>query len=112
MSDTLDARQAEIKRLIEENSALEDLQNHPGWHVFTRIVQDWLRSHEDRLMSGNVEDLLEYKLLSGRISGLRQVFSVPEVAARSLEAAKNPPEQWQDELEHLDDAEYAPLILE
>lgn len=106
MSDSLDAHQAEIHRLIEENAALEDLQQHPGWAVLTRYIQKWLDAHERRLMSGGVDDLLEYKLLSGRMDGVRQILGVPGTVAAALHQASQPPEDWIDETAG---EEYAPV---
>lgn len=108
MSETLDARQAEIHRLIEENSALQDMMRHPGWAVFEKYIRAWLSNHEQRLMSGGVDDLLEYKLLSGRMDGIRQVLQVPDTVQRALDLAKSPPEQWQDELENTPETAYTP----
>lgn len=112
MSETLDPKQAEIHRLIEEQSALADMQRTPGWVVFEKYVRAWLHSHEQRLMSGGVDDLLEYKLLSGRMDGVRQVLSIPDMVERALEHAKTPAENWQDEflVEPDEGPEYTPGI--
>lgn len=102
-TETLDPQQAEVHRLIEEQAALEDLQKHPGWAVFIGYVERWRVSHEAVLMRGGLTSMEEYKLHAGRLDGIRQVLSIPEVVATALERAKEPNEMWQDDNPVLDE---------
>ena len=87
----------DVASLIEDNFQLTELQQHPGWAVLMRYVKEWLESHERRLMSGQIEDLQEYKLVAGRTDGIRQILDLPDMVARMLETAKEGSSEWVDE---------------
>lgn len=106
-TDALSPGQAEIRTLIEEVHQLQELQAHPGWAVLMRYTHQWLGAHEDRMRSGQIDDLNEYKLTAGRADGVRQVIELPGRVERMLESAKLT-DNWVDEFGGSDDpAAYA-----
>lgn len=95
-TDTLNPAQAEIRALIEDVHQLAELQTHPGWAVLMKYTHQWLDAHEDRMRSGQIDDLNEYKLTAGRADGVRQVIEMPGRVERMLESAKQT-DEWVDE---------------
>lgn len=102
MSDlgAYEGESAEIRALIEDISAIRELEQQPGWPVLIRYVNQWLEANENRLRSGNIDDLQEYKLVAGRVDGIRQILHLPEQLDRMLDTARDNasnPARWQDE---------------
>lgn len=102
-TETLDPQQAEVHRLIEEQAALEELQQHPGWAVLSALAQQSFDAHQAKMNSGRLDTLEEYKFLAGWLDGARGVFQIPQRAAERLERAKTPNEMWQDVNPELDE---------
>jgi hypothetical protein len=100
MSDSAyDGAEADKRRLIEEVALLESLADHPGWVVFLRLANEALDNQQDRLVSGTIEDVNEYKLVAGRVQALKEMLRIPTLARerfdRALEAdGERYQEQW------------------
>ena len=66
--------------------------------MFLRLANEVLDNQQDRLVSGTIEDVSEYKLVAGRVQALREMLRIPLVARerfdRALEAEG---ERYQEE---------------
>lgn len=100
----------ELNQAIEDAFQLDELQNHPGWHVYVRYLREWLEAHEARLMSGQINDLQEYKLVAGRTDGIRQALQIPEAARVKVQTMEKAEKGWVDEF--VGEPEYAPATQE
>lgn len=107
VTETLDPRQARQHALIEEHAALQEMMQTEGWRVFTAYVDEFRREHEQVILAGGLTEPLDYRFATGRLSGINQVLSVPDLVERARDTALNPPEGYVDELEGLDDRRYA-----
>lgn len=88
---------ADKRRLIEEVALLESLSEHPGWSVYLRLIGETLENQQDRLVSGMIEDVNEYKLVAGRVQALREMLAIPAAArARFERALEAEGERYQD----------------
>jgi hypothetical protein len=67
--------------------------------VFLRLANEALDNQQDRLVSGTIEDVNEYKLVAGRVQALKEMLKIPTLARerfdRALEAdGERYQEQW------------------
>jgi len=66
-----------------------------GWRrVVARLTQEQTRTAE-RLLSGNLETLADYKLEAGRYQGIKQAIE----AGESIDAPEPKPEQEDDDIQ-------------
>jgi hypothetical protein len=110
-----DGEQAAKRRLLEDVAALESLADHPGWLVYVRLAHEALDDQQLRLISGKIEDVMEYKLVAGRVQALHDMLAIPEQARERFDRAMDADgERYQDDwveappVEPRGRAEYAP----
>lgn len=103
------------RRLIEDVAALESLADHPGWAVYVRLAHEALDDQQLRLISGKIEDVMEYKLVAGRVQALHDMLAIPAQARERFDRAMSADgERYQDDwveappVEPRGRAEYAP----
>jgi hypothetical protein len=74
------------------------LADHPGWAVYMRLANEVLDNQQERLASGAIDEVSEYKLVAGRVQALKEMLKIPLVARerfdRALEAEG---ERYQEE---------------
>lgn len=83
MTDVLSERDAKIRALIEQDTLLKELVQHPGWAVFTGIANVSLDAYQQRLNSGRL-DVDQYRFIAGWLDGARSLLGVPEAVDQRL----------------------------
>ncbi len=99
---TLDPRQAEQHRLIEESAALDELDGVPGWEVFRRYAEEFLVAHQNVLAGGAIGEIGEYRFIAGRVQGIQQVLQIPQIVRQARDRALEPDQSYEDPLAGLD----------
>ena len=97
MSSGLEGPAANLRALIEDVAALDELQFQKGWQVFLRIASQELDAYRGRLVAGSISDLNEYKLIAGRAQAIQSLLDLPAQVKQRLEQAQAADGPWSDE---------------
>lgn len=99
---TLDPRQSEQRRLIEQAAALAELEEHPGYATWRHYAEMFLNANQGVLAAGNISDIGEYRMIAGRVQGIQQLLGLRQTVELARDRALEPDERYEDELSHLD----------
>ena len=79
----------EARERIEVAFQLEQLTQHPGWPVLRDFVQSRAVAKQNRLLTGSITHIEEYKKEAGWLAGANDVLQAPETAEKmALEARR------------------------
>ncbi len=99
---TLDPRQAEQRRLIEEAAALAELEQTPAYHVWRHYADMFLAANQGVLAAGGISDIGEYRMIAGRVQGIQQLLGLRATVEQARDRMLQPDEHYEDELANLD----------
>jgi len=88
MTETLSEQDARVRKLIEWDTMLTELRQHPGWGVYEHLVQESVGHWQNRLNSGDLNQD-DYKFTAGFLKGAREMLNVHSVVSARLARAQD-----------------------
>lgn len=95
---------AKVRRLIEADTVLADLKQHPGWAVYQQILDDSVEAWQTKMNSGRLtvggdKPDADYRYVAGFLEGLRTARAAHDVVQAQLARAQQtadvaPDEPW------------------
>lgn len=80
-----DHMSAALRDLIERNSQVQEMTQHPGWDLLKDYVRAQMEAKQRWVLLGNADTLDEYRKATGWIQGVIDVLEAPDVLAAQVE---------------------------
>lgn len=89
----------ELRELIERDSLVQEMTQHPGWELLCDYIRVKLAAEQRSLVLGNMKTFEEYQRRVGFAEGVVYALNAPAALADLVERARKEADQATEEQE-------------